>query len=315
MLAMFGSAHAQTPAVGDCEAASNYAGKEPSWYAAECLGQPNAAPRTARGVGSGSDAYMLSFGVFSDPNLTGVTTYPMPDINSSTPLAATSPTLFSGDFDQNSGVLYAVDNDTFSVGTVDLVSGAYTQNAPLTGTSAGTVTGLAWDPTSGDWYLTVGNELYSLDPDTGVATLIGDTGLTILIDIKFDETGQLYAVDIDDDSLYAVDKTDAASSLIGPLGFALNFAQGMAFDYGDNTMWMWMYQGGGNVDWGTIDLGTGAATSVQNFAGNGPEASGGILGGFSGLPESVPVPAFSAWSLLMLVLVISGVAVVTIRMR
>ncbi|GAB4173683.1 MAG: hypothetical protein Kow0020_08960 [Wenzhouxiangellaceae bacterium] len=309
---------ADEPAVGDCEAASNWPGREPAWYADACLGDRPDSGGTVQGIPpSGSTAYMLSFGIFAPANLTGAITYPMPDINSPTQLATSVPALFSADFNQSTGVLYAVNNDDGSIGTVDLSTGVYTSNATLTGISAGTLTGLAWDPTTGVWYLTVGNELYTVDPDTGIATLIGDTGLSILIEIKFDAAGQLYAVDISDDSLYAIDKTTASATLIGPLGFNLNFAQGMAYDYADNTMWAWMYQGGGLVDWGTIDLSTGAATSFVNFTNNGPEAAGAILGGFGGggIPDIEPVPTLSATGLIVLVLVLAGLGLVVIRLR
>ncbi|PKL95765.1 MAG: hypothetical protein CVV18_04215 [Gammaproteobacteria bacterium HGW-Gammaproteobacteria-8] len=306
------------PVEGDCQAAANWPGREPAWFASACLNPMPSDAGTVEGMPIGSaEAYMLSFGIFSGPDLTGTVTYPMPDILSPTNLAASIPALYSADFDQNSGVLYAVDNDTFSIGTVDLNTGVYTQNGSITGTITGTVTGLAWDPTDGSWYLTVGNTLYSVDPDTGVASLIGDTGLTTLIEIKFDASGQLYATDIDDDSLYAIDKTNAGATLIGALGFNLSFAQGMAYDYTTDTMWGWLYQGGGLVDWATIDLTSGTATSVVNFVNDGPEASGAILGGGGGTPppETQPVPILSNLGLILLSLMLAGLALVAIRVR
>ncbi len=306
---------------GDCETASNWAGAEPSWYAQMCELPPfvHVADHPRGVVAPGSQAYMLNFGIFSPAAEEGVLTYPMPDILDLTQINPNVGALFSADFDQISGVLYAVNNDDFSLGTVDLVTGDYTPIATITGVSGTVVTGLAWDPTTGTWYLTVNNDLYTIDPTTAVATPIGATGIPLLIEIKFDSSGQLYATSIDTGSLYAVDKSDASSTLIGALGFAINFAQGMAYDYDTDTMWAWLYQGGGNVQWATINLATGAATSVQSFSGNGPEASGAILGGFGDgpieIPEFTPVPTLNALGLGILALMALMLGALMLRRR
>lgn len=305
---------------GDCETASNWAGAEPAWYSELCdLPAPHAGD-TIEGVGgSTAEAYMLNFGSFSDPGFTGVITYPMPDITNFTQIGPDASSLFSADFDQQSEVLYAIHNDNFSLGTVDLGTGAFNEIAVITGADAGqTLTGLAWDPTDGTWYLTAGSILYTIDVNTAEATEIGtaDVGGETLIEIKFDSSGQLYATTLED-NLWAVDKTDASSTLIGALGFDINFAQGMAYDYSTDTMWAWLYQGSGAVDWATIDLSTGAAASVESYTGDGPEASGGILGGFTGgpgeVPESQPVPTLGTWGLIGLVLLLGLVAVTAVR--
>jgi hypothetical protein len=253
-----------------------------------------------------SQAYMLNFGIFSPADEEGVVTYPMPDILDGTQINPVVSSLFSADFDQASGVLYAVDNASFSLGTIDLDTGDFTPIAPITGASAGTVTGLAWDSATGIWYLTVNSVLYTIDSETAVATLVGDTGVDTVIEIKFDAAGQLYATSISTDSLYAVDKTDASSSLIGPLGYDINFAQGMAYDYSTDIMWAWLYLGGGTVHWATIDLETGAATPVVSYAGDGPEASGAILSGEPIVPvepvPALPVPALGPIGLGILAL-------------
>lgn len=305
--------------IGDCEAASNWAGAEPTWYVDQCGAPALSENLPQRGVaGATSDAWMLNFGIFSDPADTGVLTYPMPDILTATQLDPDAATLFSADFNQSTEQLIAIRNDDFTLGTIDTTSGAYSVIGTITGPDdTQTLTGLAWDPTDGTWYLSVGATLFTIDPATAVATEIGSTGLVdeTLIDIKFDSTGQLYGTTIGDDSLYAIDKTDASSTLIGALGVDINFAQGMAYDYSTDEMWAWLYQGGGNVTWGTIDLATGAVAVEETFAGDGPEASGAILGGFGGggaMPEPQAVPTLGVAGLGIIALVLVGLGLVAV---
>lgn len=320
LLAGLTNASAAELQFGDCETASNWAGAEPAWFATECDVAALPANLPSRGAGGAtSNAWMLNFGIFSDPADTGVLTYPMPDILNTTQLAPDAATLFSADFNQATEQLVAVRNNDFTLGTVDTTTGAYSVIGTISGPDdTQTLTGLAWDPTDGTWYLSVGATLYTIDPATAVATEIGSTGLVdeILIDIKFDSTGQLYAITIADDSLYAIDKADASSTLIGALGVDINFAQGMAYDYSTDEMWAWLYQGGGNVTWGTIDLTTGAVAAEEIFAGDGPEASGAILGGFEGgggeLPESQAVPTLGFVGLGILALVLAALGLVAV---
>jgi hypothetical protein len=66
--------------------------------------------------------------------------------------------------------------------------------------------------------------LYTVDPDTGLTTLIGDTGLTHLTGLDFDPTsGTLYAVwSVPTlEALYTLDPGTAASTLIGSTGYQI----------------------------------------------------------------------------------------------
>ena len=92
--------------------------------------------------------------------------------------------------------------------------------------------GLEFDPTS--------NTLYGLSTDgagnTGLSTIDpisldvsykGNTGLTLGIALGFDLEGEAYAIDIDTDQAYKIDKYDASATLLGSIGYNANFGQGI----------------------------------------------------------------------------------------
>lgn len=91
--------------------------------------------------------------------------------------------------------------------------------------------GLEFDPTT--------NELYGLSTDgagnTGLSTIDpitldvsykGNTGLTLGISLGFDLSGNAYAIDIDEDNAYRLDKSNGNATLLGSIGYDANFGQG-----------------------------------------------------------------------------------------
>lgn len=80
-----------------------------------------------------------------------------------------------------------------------------------------TISTLAIDPATGFFYGTSGTSLYRLAPDTGVATLIGATTLSVDKGLGFDNLGNLYGVG-NQNQLSAINKTTGAASLIATLG-------------------------------------------------------------------------------------------------
>lgn len=77
-----------------------------------------------------------------------------------------------------------------------------------------------------------------INPVTREVTQVGDTGLTLPINLARDENDNLFTVDIDDDNLYQLDRNTGAATLIGPIGFNANFGQGMCFDQFNNRILM-----------------------------------------------------------------------------
>lgn len=170
-------------------------------------------------------------------------------------------------------------------GFVDTTTGAVNQLGVLTGVPAtGTWVSAAWDPSSGTVYAVIvpgggNNQLFAIDVNAGTGTLVGTiSGLvagSIVIAIAIDGSGLMYGLEIIDDVLIAIDKTDATGSVIGPVGVNANFAQDMDFDRSTGTLYWASYLGGGNSNVRTIDTSTGATTVV------GPIQDGAELLSFS----------------------------------
>src|SRR5690606_31878905 len=96
------------------------------------------------------------------------------------------------------------------------------------------------------------------------ATLVGAMGVPFMIDIAINAHGEMYGHSIDTDSIYAINTSTGAATLIGPTGVAANFAHGMAFDRTTGGLYAWLCQGAGFNTFAKIDLATGAATTVAN---------------------------------------------------
>ena len=195
--------------------------------------------------------------------------------------------LFAGDMSPD-GALYSLDYFSNSLVSVDTSDGTVTvigSSIPLGGE---TWTGLTYDFTTGTWYGSstsiVRSTLYTIDPATGTATVIGEiTGSPGNIDVSADNTGQLYGYDIVNDSWFSIDKNTGAGTLIGLLGFDANFAQGMDFDPATNICYMGAYNNSvGQGELRTVDITTGNTTLVGAFSSQEVTAMGipGSIGGW-----------------------------------
>ncbi len=101
------------------------------------------------------------------------------------------------------------------------------------------------------WVNDVNGNIGTVDVGTGLATLIGNSGVD-LSDIAFDPSGNLYGVSFWD--LYRINQTTGAATLVGPLGVgsmnALVFAS-------DGTLYAAAYASTGLY---SVNVATGAAT-------------------------------------------------------
>ncbi len=172
---------------------------------------------------------------------------------------------------EGSGGFFTVDTTT---GAQSLVGIASVQ-AP-----DAVITGLASDPTSGVMYMVATSEsspgsgdcasdsgLYTVELKTGAATRVGPIpDLSCVIAAGFDNSGQLYAYGVVNDNLVAIDKTSGASTVVGPLGFNPNFAQGMDFDPSTNTCYLFAFNDdnpfGSEGELRTCDTSTGSSAVV-----------------------------------------------------
>ena len=136
----------------------------------------------------------------------------------------------AGSFDNNHnwwGVRYG----SRALVKIDTSTGTITQIGTVTGASS--ITGLAWDPTTNTMFaLNYSSSSYigTLNLTTGAFTQIGGAISGLFIDICCSNSGQLYGVNISDDSFYSINKSNGTVTLIGPLGLAANFSQGLSWD-------------------------------------------------------------------------------------
>lgn len=110
------------------------------------------------------------------------------------------------------------------------------------GSNTGTfINGLAWDATSRTMFAASSAELFTVNLATGATTLIGTiTNSNIVFAIGVDPHGDLFGHD-GNSNLLAIDKSTAAGTVRGPLGFVANFSQGMDFDHSDDTCYLFAF--------------------------------------------------------------------------
>jgi len=249
---------------------------EPDWYAAECLGGVRpAAPEAAPGSSFGVDLAYIH-------NVRGAGTFPLSVYTAPigtltyTLVGPNSRPIFAVDFDNAASVLWGIDNTTRQLGTYDQTTGVFTPTVVTTGI-VGTITGMKFDPTSTTVYVSSATQLFTMDMTTGVATLVGNFTHVgpLIIDIAISNLGQMYGHDIATDSLYSINKATGATTVIGLTGQNTNFAQGMDFDASTDTLYAFMYIGGGVNNLSTFNLATGAATIIVPGPA-GPEQEGAM---------------------------------------
>lgn len=105
----------------------------------------------------------------------------------------------------------------------------------------------------------VNGMLGTVDVATGAVTTIGSTG-TVLTDIAFSPTGQLYG--INEDQLFTIDKSTAALTVVGNLGFTGVHTNSLVFG-ADGTLYA------ANTALYTLNVTTGAGTRVGTPATRG----------------------------------------------
>lgn len=102
--------------------------------------------------------------------------------------------------------------------------------------------------------------LYSLDPETGAATLVGNTGADVVAGLAYDPIPDLlYATTTRSGNLYSIDYTTGAAALIGELGFGL--MHGLAYDSSTETLLGTYGESAGDGLY-SIDVSTGATTLI-----------------------------------------------------
>jgi len=249
----------------DCNNIPDMAVAEPAEYA-QCA--PPLVVATPGQFGA-----LPAFGVnlrASAPTGRGFITFDYADGGSAAIVGADDAAFFAGDFEGNDfATLYAVESlDIPTLYAIDVGTGTKTSIGSTGIAAASNVGGMAWDYETSTMFATSGANLYTVNTTTGAMTLVAPiTGLltTPINLLAHPNTGVLYAVDLATDELFSIDKATGVSTLIGAIGYALNFAQGGDFDNASGVGYICAYEGAGVNSIRSLDLTTGASTAVSAF--------------------------------------------------
>lgn len=140
----------------------------------------------------------------------------------------------AGAISEDGEMAYVIDNNN-NLYRLAILSGIYTLLGALVPPSGMSFTGLEFDPITGVLFAlatdAIQTVLMTINLVAITATLIGVTGMVLGIALAASPLGELFAVDIDNDSLYKINKVTALATLIGFIGFNANFAQGMSLSF------------------------------------------------------------------------------------
>ncbi len=153
---------------------------------------------------------------------------------------------FGATFDNtHTDFMYIIDYLDGKIKKIDITTGNVTTVGSAGLPNGETPTGLSCDKTTGDLYASsstgASSKIYTLNPETGVCTLIGINNIPALIDIAVDGTGQMYGYDIAGDNSYKIDKATGAATLLGSIGFDANYVQGMCWDPASDNIYLAAY--------------------------------------------------------------------------
>ncbi|MCX7833729.1 MAG: DUF4394 domain-containing protein [Ignavibacteria bacterium] len=187
--------------------------------------------------------------------------------------------------------LYAVRYGILTLYTVDTTTGNFSAGIPITGVS-GNITGMAYDWSTSTMFIvsySTASQLYSLNLTTGAATAIGSPQTGLVIDIGCSSGGNLYGVEISNDNLVSINKTTGVLTVIGPIGFNANYAQGMSWDHSTDSCFYASYNAtSSSGELRRVNLQTGATTLIGAFA-SSAEVDGFAIPGAPG-PQIVHTP-------------------------
>lgn len=234
---------------------------------------PNAAAEAARAPREvpavGGLAYMLNLST-GNPNPQSLQSFTLPNATAPTLLGAQARPLYALDFDDSSGTLWAIDNATRELGRLSTADASFTATVTVAGVPAGeTILGLGISPRDGAFFVSTStgsaSNLYHLNPVTGAATLLGPiSGYPYVADVAVDCDGVIYAHDTGTDRIATLNPATGAPTLVGPTGVdAASVPQGLDFDAASGTLYAWLRKAAGGTDLVSIDVRTGAATTVS----------------------------------------------------
>lgn len=234
---------------------------------------PGRAAEAARGPRggptAGGAAYMLNLSA-GQPNPQSLQSFTLPNATTPVVLGPQTRPLYALDFDDSTGSLWAIDNATRELGRLSTADASFSAAVTVTGVPAGeTISGLGISPRDATFFVSTStgsaSSLYRLDPITGAATLVGPiTGYPAVVDLAVDCDGVVYGHDTSTDQIVTLDPLSGVATLVGPTGVdAASVPQGMDFEGATGTLYAWLRKAAGGTDLVTIDLQSGAATTVS----------------------------------------------------
>lgn len=182
----------------------------------------------------------------------------------------------------------SIDTTTFQITNGPALSGAWPANH--------NPRGFKWDRLTDTWFVvaqdaaTFGTSVPTLgtvNPTTGAYTAVGSMGVSGINGIIISRTGDMYAFRTTTDQLYSVNKATGATTLIGSFGtdLAAFLGDGDFDDVTGEAYYSGTDLGGSGVNrWFSVNLSTGALTSISNVETGLNLGQMSALGIASGIP-------------------------------
>jgi hypothetical protein len=162
--------------------------------------------------------------------------------------------------DYNLDELHMIDTSTGVTSTIGACN-------PLSGHKWTGATGTA----SGVLYASSTNDtisyLYTVSISTGIVTPVGEiTNAPEIIDIAINAQGEMYGVDLAGDNLIRINPATGAGTVIGPIGFDANYAQGIDFEEQSGVLYLAAFDGSSlQGELRIANTSTGSTTLVGAF--------------------------------------------------
>lgn len=174
--------------------------------------------------------------------------------------------MIGGDFVDDTWYAVAYHPSNAALFIVDPANG----DMEFLGAMGESITGLAYNVTNNIMYASgvVDDKsyLFTVDINTGEISNIGLIIPGLIIGIAADNDGNLFGINLSDNSLYAINPSTGEGTLIGDLGVAINFAQDIAYDRNNEVLYGTLYEEvleiGGFYE---INTHTGYATLIHHF--------------------------------------------------
>ena len=195
------------------------------------------------------------------------------NVSGKTLIKSNMPTLYGGTYFDNKLYAYETikDNDdnllTCTFYIIDAATGNTLNSIVKSSLYGSVVSALAYDYTNNTMYALRNNTLSTVNLTNGdlttVATITGfSPSSATLLTLAIHLNGTMYTVNSGNANLYKVNKTTGAVTLVGSTGRNVGYAQSMAFDHSDGTLY-WCESESVDDNFMTLNTTTGAATMKQ----------------------------------------------------